>query len=307
MKKNLIRGFLKFIFVLSIFITNISMFTFADWMKENGKYKYFNSATNQFVVNNWLQTGNGYYYLDSNGYTATGWYIINGKYYYFNDDGLMQVGFQDWGGKRYYLDEKTGQMVTGWVQVYKDGIVDYYYFKEDGSMATGWWQVDSKWYYFYDGKALVDTFAKINDLWYHFNVKGYMDTGWLNVNGKMYYLNVSNGSLTKGWIQDQNGYEYYLSEVDGSLTINTTINIGGRSYTFNESGQCIAKDQYSTITNGTSQQLVGILGNTVTGSVYGVNVGISPGSNYIEGAITSTQQQVNSANSLSAGSTTGPK
>ena len=64
-----------------------------------------------------------------------------------------------------------------------------------------------------------------------------MDTGWVNVKGKMYYHNLSNGSLVKGWIQDQNGYEYYLSEADGALVTNCTIAIQGRNYTFDDTAE----------------------------------------------------------------------
>ena len=193
--------------VFTVFAVNA---VFADWVKENNRYKFFDTMTGQYVINNWIQTGGGYYYLDAAGYVVVGWYVINGKYYYFDANGLMQVGFQQIGNETYYLEPTTGQMVTGWIQLYNNGVVDYYYFDEvNGNMAKGWKKIGDKWYYFNEGKCIVGTFAMVNEVWYHFNNEGAMDTGWVNSNGKMYFFNLGNGSLTRGWIQDQYGNEYY--------------------------------------------------------------------------------------------------
>lgn len=302
--KNLI-GLIVLVFAsLNLF----SFATFSDWVNDGQGYKYINSATNQYVINNWLQTGNGFYFLDQNGYIVKGWYLINGKYYYFNNDGIMQTGFQEINGKRYYLDRDSGQMVVGWVQVYTDGVVDYYYLDNDGTMAIGWKQIDGKWYYFNEGKCLVDTWAKINDIWYHLGPTGAMDTGWITLNGKMYHLNVTNGSLTKGWIQDQNGAEYYLSETDGSLVVNCTIVIGGINCTFDELGRCTGKNQMVGDVNGNTG--AGGFYDSLAGkgqvSTYGINIGISPGQNTIQGAVTSANKQV-ADNTVTAGSTNGPQ
>ena len=279
MKKNLFFYSLIFLFVFLFKTPN-----YCDWVKENNRYKYLNGATGQFVVNNWMQTGNGFYYFDQSGYAIVGWYLINGKYYYFDQNGLMQVGFKDIDGKKYYFDPNSGQLVTGWVQIYENGVVDYYYFEQNGEQAIGWKQIDNNWYYFYNGKCLVGTFAKVNDIWYHFNAGGVMDTGWVTERGKMYYFNLSNGALMYGWIQDQNGNEYYLSEVDGSLTVNSTINIAGRSYTFDATGKCIAKDMGNSafLNNGQSNNY----------NSFSVNIGISPGNNQIMDAVTSAQKNI---------------
>ena len=302
------NNFKKFVFTLFIFVIFIFNFSFADWQNDNGRYKYLNGATGQYVTNNWLQTGNGFYYLDGTGYAVVGWYLINGKYYYFDKNGLMQTGFQEINGRKYYLDANNGQMVTGWVQTYEDGVVDYYYFNENGEEAIGWKQIENKWYYFYEGKCLVGTFAKINDIWYHFNTSGAMDTGWVTERGKMYYFNISNGSLTRGWIQDQQGNEYYLSEIDGSLTVNTTINIAGVGCTFDAMGRCIAKNNNASSINGMGIRYgSGLLGNNLVDPVYGVNVGVSPALNQMSSAITSANQEYIDAQPLEAGDTTGPK
>ena len=307
MRKKIIFSFIASM----LFVMLCSFTTFADWQKvDGGKYKYFNSAAGQYVINNWLQTGSGFYYFDASGYAVTGWYLINGKYYYFDANGLMQVGFIEFNGNKYYLNPNNGEMVTGWIQTYTDGVLDYYYFAENGVMMTGWNKIGNAWFYFYDGKCLVNTFAAVNGIWYHFGVNGAMDTGWVNANGKMFYFNVSNGSLTKGWIQDHSGNEYYLSEVDGSLAINTTLQIGGMYYTFDSQGRCIAKDQYANIGNGggnASYYTAGILGYEGVESVYGVNVGVSPGTGYVGDGVTSFENEYKQSQPLQAGSTSGPK
>lgn len=295
--------------LLAIFI--LSTTAFADWHKESdGRYKYLNAATGQFVINNWLQTGTGFYYFNDSGYAVTGWYFINGRYYYFDQNGLMQIGFLEHNGKTYYLDPSNGQMVTGWIQTYKNGVLDYYYFGTDGVMYIGWNKIGNSWFYFYEGKCLVNTFAEVNGLWYHFGVNGAMDTGWVNANGKMFYFNMSNGSLTKGWIQDQNGYEYYLSEIDGSLTVNTTLQIGGINYTFDSVGRCIGKDNYAFVGNlngNTNYVPNGVLGYNINEDIYGVNVGVSPGVGANAGGITSFEQNRIDNSSLTTGQTQGPK
>lgn len=306
------KKLLVFTTAILLSLTTICSAVFADWYKDNDRYKYFNSATGQYVVNNWLQTGNGFYYFDIYGYAVTGWYLINGKYYYFDQNGLMQLGFVETNGKRYYLNPSDGQMVTGWVQTYNNGVLDYYYFGEDGVMYTGWNKIGDAWFYFYDGKCLVNTFAEVNGVWYHFGVNGAMDTGWVNANGKMFYFNARNGSLTKGWIQDQNGNEYYLSEIDGSLAVNTTIQVGGTYYTFDSQGRCINKNDnmYIGSLNGNANYVAAgasAYGMQGTDAIYGVNIGVSPGSGIGFDGVTSFQQEYNQSQPLQSGLTTGPK
>lgn len=291
MKKIKLLLSLAFVFIFT-------SLTFADWEKdETGKYKFKDPASGQYVLNNWVQAGNGFYYVDSNGYVVNGWYLINGKYYLFDNNGLMQVGFVESGDKTYYLDPASGQMVTGWIQINNDGVLDYYYFADDGRMYDGWNKINDKWFYFLNGKCLVNTFAEINGVWFHFGINGAMDTGWVNANKKMYYFNSQTGGMMKGWIQDQNGFEYYLSEIDGSLVVNTTAQIGGRMYGFDATGRCIAKEQgvYMGV-------YVGEQGLTN----YGVNLGISPGLGAGMG-VTSFEQDLADKDSLQTGATEGPK
>ena len=290
----------KLIFISFTLLFTLTFMTtsFAEWQTdETGKYKYLDPATNKYIVNNWVQSGTGYYYLDNSGYIVTGWHLINGKYYLFDQNGLMQTGFINNNGKTYYLNPTSGELVTGWIQINENGVLDYYYFANDGSMLLGWNKIGDKWFYFYDGKCLVNTFAEINGVWYHFANNGAMETGWVNANNKMYYFNSQSGGMMKGWIQDQNGFEYYLSEIDGSLVVNTTAQIAGRTYAFDSTGKCIAKDQGLTVGTYLGDQ----------GAVnYGVNLGVSPSLGVGMGT-TSFEQDIVDKEALKTGSTAGPK
>ena len=86
-----------FVFVtLVILCLSFANATFAGWERDaNGRYKYLEPASNQYVTNNWLQVGSNYYFFDNNGCAVNGWYLINGKYYLFDANCAMQVGFAD--------------------------------------------------------------------------------------------------------------------------------------------------------------------------------------------------------------------
>lgn len=84
-------------------------------------------------VSGWLQEGNKWYYLNSDGTIKTGWLQEGSTWYYLNSDGTMK---------------------TGWL---KEGST-WYYLNSDGSMKTGWLQEGNKWYYLNsDGSMAVNT------------------------------------------------------------------------------------------------------------------------------------------------------
>ena len=290
----------SFIFVVFFCIANIKV-SYSQWVQNNGQYQYYDAQTGQLVVNNWIQTNQGYYFLDSNGNMVKGWCLINGKYYYFGSNGLMQTGFITTNDEVYYLDVKSGALVNGWIEVTQDGISEYYYFKPNGTMAVGWFQIDGKWYYFKDGKCMIGVWGNIDNHWYYFNNDGSIKTGWLNLNGKFYYLNPANGQMVTGFVQDANGNSYYLDPTNGTLTIGTTVNISGIMYTFDQAGRAVSSQQTTVNTN--------ILNNTFnTGDIVNngsqIVIGIAPSQN--ANAVTSDIQAIQSSSQLTEGLTVGP-
>ena len=101
------------------------------WTKTNDHWTYINQGKTH---TGWLQTSEGYYYMDlSTGYMTTGFKQIDGKWYFFRPGGLMAKGWiNPEYGKWYYMLE-DGTMVTGWLRIGDD----YYFMRGDGSMGTG--------------------------------------------------------------------------------------------------------------------------------------------------------------------------
>lgn len=299
--KDFIKGFVfTNVFVCFLF-SNIN---YSQWVYNNNKYQYYDNQSGQIVTNNWIQTNQGYYYLDANGNMVNGWYIINGAYYYFGYNGLMQTGFIVTNDEVYYLDVVSGKMITGWIEVTVDGYSDYYYFKPNGTMAVGWCQINNQWYYFKDGKCMINIWANINKHWYYFGNNGAYVTGWLNQNGKYYYLNPANGEMVTGFVEDSSGNKYYLDPQTGVLAINTSVNINGVTYSFDQTGKATTNQQIVVNTN--------VYNNTFNTSEIveegaQIKVGTAPGQN--ASAVTSSAQAVQSIQSaveLKEGLTNGP-
>lgn len=296
-QKNLI---LIFSFIVLLFVLDPRT-NFAQWVQNNGQYQYYDQQTGQIVTNNWIQTNQGYYFLDSNGYMVKGWYLINGKYYYFGTNGLMQTGFIVTNNEVYYLDVKSGAMVTGWIEVTTDGISEYFYFKPNGTMAVGWQEINGKWYYFKDGKAMIGIWGNIDNHWYYFDSTGAIKTGWLNQNGRYYYLNPANGQMVTGFVEDATGNKYYLDPQTGCLLIGTTLNINGVLWTFDQAGRATASQQ--TIVNTNINSNTFNTGEIVENGAQ-IMVGTAPGQN--ASAVTSDIQAIKANTEIKEGSINGP-
>ena len=318
--KNLIKVLIV-VFCVLVFKKDI----FAGWVSSGTDYMYVDDRTGQYVVNNWIQTAQGYYFMNSNGKMSTGFVEINGNYYYFAQNGIMQVGFVKVNNFTYYFNPENGQMVRGWIQVNNNGIVDYYYFKENGTMAEGFTQIGTAWYYFNEGKAIINSWAQINGNWYKFLQNGEMAIGWYAENGKYHYLNPLNGQMVTGFIKDDQGYYYYLESNSGVLVLSQTINVGGTQYTFNEKGQLVnnmqgyqTNQQYNNQINPYPQStgvqnIVNNLGGLNQQNT-GVSIGVGPNSGMIQqsnvygsGVVTSNQQNIINNSPLTVGSTIGPR
>ena len=98
---------------------------YADgWDKSNGQWVYMENGA---AKKGWIQTSDGYYYMDlSTGYMCTGFQQINGTWYFFKPSGLMATGWVNTDNKWYYM-MNDGAMVTGWLKIDKgNGDVSYY-------------------------------------------------------------------------------------------------------------------------------------------------------------------------------------
>ena len=124
---------------------------YEEWGIVKGKDIYFNNKGRQ-VKEQWIQTKNTWYYLNSKGYKTTGWR-------------------KDVGGKSYYLDPTTGELKKGWVNINSK----MYYLGLNGVMQKGWLYLNSKWYYFTpEGEMITNQSMFINDKVYNLGQDGAM-------------------------------------------------------------------------------------------------------------------------------------
>lgn len=116
----------------------------AGWDKLDGNWVYYTSS-GSVVTNEWKKGGDNLWrYLDSSGTMAVNTWV-NGEYY-VDDNGIMIAD-------KWYKITKNN---------YGDSRKEY-------------------WYYFNSsGKAVMDTWKKINDKWYYFGGDGVMQTGWVD-------------------------------------------------------------------------------------------------------------------------------
>ena len=67
--------------------TAVTSYAADGWTKTNDHWTYINQGK---AHTGWLQTSEGYYYMDlSTGYMTTGFKQIDGKWYFFRPGGLM--------------------------------------------------------------------------------------------------------------------------------------------------------------------------------------------------------------------------
>ena len=189
----------------------------ACWKQIGGTWYYFDSE-GYAVRNNWVKDSGYWYYLNDNCSMATGWKWVDNAWYYLNPvpgkypHGAMLDGWQWIGNDWFYLNpvsNERGQHGAMLEDMFDDGDYTYYCQTEKegehqvGSMVKGW-----KW---------------IKDAWYYFNEN--LDCQPV-------------GSMLKNHWVEQNGKKYYLTDT-GRMAKDTTLNISGKKYTFNNSGEVV--------------------------------------------------------------------
>ena len=98
------------------------------WIKESGKYYYYDTAAKKFVTGKFKEIDGETYYFDADGVRVTGWQTIGRYRYYFNKQGERQTGKVTIKKKDYYFNSK-GRLVTG-------KTVDGYTTDEDGVITN---------------------------------------------------------------------------------------------------------------------------------------------------------------------------
>ena len=238
-----------------ILYVNGTPITGTGWVSYGGNWYYYLDSV---LMKGWLPLETGVYYLDpATGAVQTGWQLIDGSYYYFmpstarmatgvqrifgsyylfDEDGTVHLGWLEYGSAKYYYDPDTGKLVTGWQLI--DG--SYYYFMPStAQMATGVQKI-SGYYYLFDEDGTVHLgWLDYDDAKYYYDPdNARLVTGWKEIDGGWYYFSTKTARMVTGWVY-YGGYYFYTDPEDGGrMVIGKTIEIDGRSYTFNSNGVC---------------------------------------------------------------------
>lgn len=152
----------------------------AAWEQENHTWIYTDNSGER-VTDSWRQSGNDYYYL--------------------NSDGVMAVN--QWVDDTYYVDANGVRAANRWV--YMQGEM------EDAPNSDGGW-----FYFDSNGRVVTDGWRTINGRRYHFDSDGAMQYGWLNDGNNLYYLGDENDGAAKiGWVNLE--YDEEEGQEDGTV------------------------------------------------------------------------------------------
>lgn len=181
-------------------IVSVTVFPEARHIRKPIEKKYV-AGWNKIDGADWNTAENKWQY-SSDGLTLVknDWIQDRGKWYYLGSDGIMLTGwFKDSKGDWYYLDIDKGYAYTGWV--YING--NWYYFDSNCKMLKGWQYINEEWFYLRDTKESDDK---------------------------------PEGSMYIGWKLSQDCSKWYYMNKKGICVHDCTLNIDGKTYSFNSDG-----------------------------------------------------------------------
>lgn len=213
------------------------------WVKENGKYYYYNKGT---LYKNKLFKVNGHiYYVDSSGVRQSGWKTINGKkYYFYYRTGYAPYGWIPINQKYYYFSKVDGHLYmshlfvssTGKTIYYADangvrvknklvsatyqGVKRAYYFGSNYNAVSGWFtHKGGKYYALPTTRGVVrNGIRKIGSKYYGFATYGQMLTGFQRINGKLYFFHKTTGVQYRNRTEKWSGKKYVFDK-NGVCTV----------------------------------------------------------------------------------------
>lgn len=214
------------------------------------------------VQTGWVETDEGWVYLDEDGYEVTDeWKKSGDNWFYLDDDGhMVYEQLVEHEGYIYYANEDGAMVKNQWVQLPNEDNDEYS--EENAAVDV--------WYYFQNnGRAYVagdngTSFKTINGQKYAFDEDGKMLWGWVNDNSELcnsgtewhdavYYCGAENdGARKSGWYlidveedrenlpknkdNDTVMYYYFYFTASGKRVQDTIKTINGLKYSFDEYG-----------------------------------------------------------------------
>ena len=208
------------------------------------------SMTSFAATRGWVQEGEDWVYLDSNGERVYNQWKRSGDfYYYLGEDGYMlkdQLVHDDTLDAYYYVNENGVRIMNDWKSIPNDEGVQvgentpeilYYHFGAAGKADRS------------TGDALK--VKSIDGKYYAFDTDGRMASGWqwveVNGNNELYYFGTElEGWAYTGWQKlepgenlredDYDDLEWYWFETNGRAARDKSKNINGRYYSFDDNG-----------------------------------------------------------------------
>jgi len=181
----------------------MTMTSFADWSQQNGRWYYYHDSTGRLLQDEWVKSGE--------------------KWYYMGQDGVMAANcmVED----TYYVNGSGEMVINAWRQL------------DDN------WDHEGGWRYFgNNGKVYENGWKQIDGVWYHFS-DSIMDTGWLDVDGSRYYVGSSGAMATGwkkiADNDDEWGEYWYYFKNNGKMALDGEVSIGGSTYIFDKEGRML--------------------------------------------------------------------
>ena len=154
-----------------------------------------------------------------------------------DNKGIVQKGITRIEGKDYFLGERTGRLITGWVNA-DDG--NTYYMDNKGIVQKGITRIEGKDYFLGErtGRLITGWVNADDGNTYYMDNKGIVQKGITKIEGKDYFLGERTGRLITGWVDADDGNTYYM---DNEGIVQTgTILIDGLYYQFLNNGILIS-------------------------------------------------------------------
>lgn len=213
------------------------------------------------VINGWNSIDGKWFYFDGQKF-LTGKQKLNGEYYIFANNGALRTGWQNINGVRYYFDNKTHDIVYGWV----DYCGERYYCEKKLGKLTGMQEIDGKTYIFSEKGIMLKGFVTYEKYMYYcqedgsilygdnkktpvligenyhiISPKGYVLRGWQTVNGRRYFYDYDTGLPVYGWVKYK-GKVYYVDKIIGKYVGKRYV--GNYPYMFSDKGAYCTGLQY---------------------------------------------------------------